>query len=170
SARYELGESDRFDWTRSFFAGAAEMGWAKSGVTLEWERRQSDDVVLPIDLFTLGGVISSIHPRSALSGRIEVPALPIATMAGEQHEAQRAVVALGMPLRGFYERHRLWFGDASSPRGEWLELAGAEATADVSAQPLLKIPALEFRLGVARILSGPLHGDTTWWVSTVWRP
>ena len=102
--------------------------------------------------------------------RIEVPALPIATMAGEQHEAQRAVVAIGFPLRGFYERHQLWFGDSGSPRGEWLELAGAEATADVSAQPLLKLPALELRLGVARILSGPLHGDTTWWVSTVWRP
>jgi hypothetical protein len=168
--RLDAGETDPSDWTRSTLAVRGEVGLANNGLALEWERRSSEDVVLPFDLFALGGVISSIQPRSALSARIENPALPIATAVGEEHEAQRARVNVGLPFRGFYERHRLWFGDGGDPRGEWLELAGAEATARVAPQPLLRVPALELRAGVGRILSGPMHGDTTWWVSTVWRP
>jgi hypothetical protein len=174
--RHEAGETERDDWMRSTLLAGAEIGWARYGLALEGERRTHDDLergpspgrpLVPFGRFALGGVVSSIHPRSALSERIEAPALPIGTMIGEEHEAQRARVALGLPLRAFYERHRLGSGEW---RGEWLELAGAEATANVAAQPLLKLPSLELRLGVARILSEPLHGDTTWWISTVWRP
>ncbi len=165
------------EWTRSMFVAGGEVGWAQNAVAIEWERRGRDSApgnplapgttLLPFDLYSLGGVISSIHPRSALSTRIEAPALPIGTTYGTEHEAQRARVAIGLPLRAFYERHRFWF--ATRP-DDWFELAGAEATARTAPQPLLRLPALEFRLGVARILSEPLHGDTTWWFSTVWRP
>jgi hypothetical protein len=94
----------------------------------------------------------------------------VGTLAGEEHEGQRAELALGLlPAPLFFERHRLWSGN----RGEWLSLAGLEWRFSLAPIPLGRVPALDFRLGVARILEDPsleLEDETRWWAVAVWRP
>jgi hypothetical protein len=114
----------------------------------------------------------SLLPDSALSNRIAVPALPVGTLLGEDHEGQRVELSFGfLPAPLFYERHRLW--GSGRPRGDWLSLAGLEYRFDLPPLPIGRLPALDVRVGVARILDDPnglLEDDTRWWLITVWRP
>jgi hypothetical protein len=111
-------------------------------------------------------------PESALSNRIAVPALPVGTLLGEDHEGQRAELKLSfLPAPVFYERHRLW--SSGRPRGDWLSLAGLEYRFNFGPLTVGRLPVLDLRVGVARILEDPnrtLEDDTRWWLITVWRP
>ncbi|HVR42257.1 MAG TPA: hypothetical protein VMS56_02330 [Thermoanaerobaculia bacterium] len=166
--RGELGETEGERWSRTRLGLGGELAWSDTSLAVALERGTGEDLAAPFDRFALGGIVGSIFPRAALSTRIEAPSLPAGTAIGDEHEGQKASFAFGGPLRWFYERHRLWSG--LGPRGEWIELAGLEASADLDPVPLVRVPGLELRVGVARILSAPLEGDTTWWISTAWRP
>ena len=76
-----------------------------------------------------------------------------------------------LPAPIFYERHRVWgFGE---PRGDWLTLAGLEYRFRLDPMPVVRLPALDLRVGVARILDDPFgefEGSTRWWLVTAWRP
>lgn len=122
----------------------------------------------PHERFALGGSGGSIIPRSALSSRIVSPALPIGVAFGEEYEGGKASLDFGGPLRAFYERHRLW--DGGEPKGEWTELAGLETVVEIEPFPLLRLPGMALRLGVAQILTGPLEDDVQWWIGTTLRP
>ncbi|HYC90739.1 MAG TPA: hypothetical protein VEO54_16095 [Thermoanaerobaculia bacterium] len=115
----------------------------------------------------LGGVASSILPRSAYALRILDPALPVAIAGGDEYDGWRIETTLpGVPLTAFYQRHEL--GDTR------VSLAGAEATLAFEPFPILKLPALDFSAGVARVLGAPealeLRGETKWWLTMRWRP
>ena len=118
---------------------------------------------------TLGGVESAILPRSAYALRVLDPALPVAVAGGDEYDGWRIetnVPAVPVPLTAFYQRHQ--FGDTR------LSLAGVEATLLSEPLPILKMPALDFGAGVARVLDAPealdLRGDTKWWLTMRWRP
>ncbi|MGH9456689.1 MAG: TolB family protein [Thermoanaerobaculia bacterium] len=168
NARVEGGSTEGDDWSRLRLGLGVEAAWGDLGVAVAWNRDASDSVRLPFDLYALGGTIGTIHPDSALSSRIEVPALPVGTALGEEHEAQKASLAFGAPLRAFYERHRLW--NDGSPRQPWIEIAGLEGRFAIGPQPLFRFPGVELRAGVAGVLTGPLEDETTWWIATSWRP
>jgi len=36
--------------------------------------------------------------------------------------------------------------------------------------PVIRLPALDVRVGAARVFDAPLKGDTRWWLVTVLRP
>jgi dipeptidyl aminopeptidase/acylaminoacyl peptidase len=176
TAHYEAGSTDGDGWSR--FGGAAWLGIGHDDTRLRltWSRDGSDDLARArsFDLYQLGGARTTLLPDTALSGRIDVPALPPGTLLGEEHEGQRAELTLGfLPAPLFYERHRLW--NARQAKGDWLTLAGLEYRFAIDPLPIGRLPGLDLRVGVARVLDEPfaeelLEGDTRWWLITVWRP
>jgi hypothetical protein len=112
---------------------------------------------------TLGGLASSVLPRSAYAHQVLDPALPLATLAGNGYDGWRieSTVPL-LPFTAFYQRHEL-----GATR---LSVAGLELTLASEPLPILKIPALDLTLGAARILDAPLRGRTNWWLGMRWRP
>jgi hypothetical protein len=162
-AHYEAGRTEGSgSWAR--WGGAARLGFGYGD--------SSRDLASAFDLYQLGGPEVSLLPESALSGRISVPALPVGVLLGEEHEGQRAALTLGfLPAPLFFERHRLW--GPGEPRGDWLSLAGLEYRFSLGPVPVGRLPALDLRAGVARILddpSGVFEDDTRWWLITAWRP
>jgi hypothetical protein len=115
---------------------------------------------------TLGGVESSILPRSAYALRVLDPALPVAIAAADEYDGWRIETMMGLPVTAFYQRHQ--------PGDLRVSLAGLEATLHSDPLPILKIPALDLGVGVARILDAPealdLRGETKWWLTMRWRP
>ena len=115
---------------------------------------------------TLGGVESSILPRSAYALRVLDPALPVAIAAADEYDGWRIETTMGLPVTAFYQRHQ--------PGDTRVSLAGVEATLHSDPFPILKIPALDVGVGVARILDAPealdLRGETKWWLTMRWRP
>jgi hypothetical protein len=112
---------------------------------------------------TLGGLASSILPRSAYALRVLDPALPVAILAGDEYDGWRIETTVpGLPFTAFYQRHEL-----GATR---LSLAGAEVKLNSDPFPILKLPGLDLTLGVARIFDAPLENDTNWWLGMRWRP
>lgn len=112
---------------------------------------------------TLGGLPSSILPRSAYAHRVLDPALPVAIAAGDEYDGWRIETTVpGLPFTAFYQRHE--FG------GEALSLAGAELEIRSAPNPIVKVPGLDLTLGVARVFDEPLRGETKWWIGMRWRP
>lgn len=112
---------------------------------------------------SLGGLSSSILPRSAYALRVLDPALPVATLAGDEYDGWRIETTVpGVPFTAFYQRH-----DFS---GAQLSLAGVEAELRAEPFPILKLPGLGFTLGAARIFDAPFEGDIHWWLGMRWRP
>lgn len=112
---------------------------------------------------TLGGIASSILPRSAYALRVLDPALPVAIASGDEYDGYRFETTVpGIPFMLFYQRHEL--GAAN------LSLVGAEASLHSDPLPILKSPGLDLTAGVARILDEPLRGQTKWWLAMRWRP
>jgi hypothetical protein len=117
---------------------------------------------------TLGGLASSILPRSAYAHRILDPALPVAIAAGDEYDGWRIESTVpGLPFTAFYQRHS--FDSAS------LSLAGAQVELRTDPNPILKLPALDFTVGAAYILDAPFElgdvkGETKWWLNMRWRP
>ncbi len=112
---------------------------------------------------TLGGLASSILPRSAYAHRILDPALPLAIATGDDYDGWRIESTVpGLPFTAFYQRHQL--GDVR------LSLAGAQVELRADPNPILKFPGLDFTAGAAYVLDEPLKGETKWWLGMRWRP
>ena len=166
-ARLEAGRTGDDSWRRS--GGRFEVGVVRDGdgLLISYERNAVRDAAGPPERLQLGGLDSSLLPESALVARIPVPALPVGTLVGDEHEGERATILLGgLPL--FFERHRMW--DDGGPRGDWLRLAGLEWDIASGPVPLVKLPGFRLTLGVARVLDDPLKGRTEAWLALAWRP
>jgi len=112
------------------------------------------------DEVTVGGLPSSILPRSAYALRVLDPALPVASLRGDDYDGWRIESSVpNMPFTAFYQRHEL--GGAS------LSVAGLELDVALDPFPILKLPGLDATAGVAKILDG---GGTNWWLGMRWRP
>ncbi len=172
-ARYETGHTEEAGaWSRWGGGARLNLGHDDTRLAFSWRRDSSRDVGFAFDGYQLGGAETSLLPESALANRIAVPALPVGTRLGTDHEGQRAELTLGfLPAPVFYERHRVWgFGE---PRGDWLTLAGLEYRFHLDPMPVIRLPAFDLRVGVARILDDPFgefEGSTRWWLVTAWRP
>lgn len=164
---YGRGSSADDDWDALRTHVSLGFGYARTAISVSYDRDSIDGATRPLDRLLLGGLPSSILPDSALANRILVPALPVGTAVGDEHEGERAALTGVLPLTIFAERHRVWSGNEKT---DWLRLAGLEFAFTAGAIPLLKVPGLDFRLGVAHIYDEPFRDDTTWWIGTAWRP
>jgi hypothetical protein len=174
-AHGEWGRTGDDSWDRWGASARLSLDHGATGLAVSWRRDTSGGGLShPGDLYQLGGTETSLLPRTATSGLIAMPGLPFGTLAGTEHEGQRAELRLGfLPAPLFYERHRLWLDGA--PRGGWLSLAGLEWRRSIGPLPIVRVPLLDVRIGVARVLEEPfaaeaLDGDVRWWVMAVWRP
>ncbi len=174
SGHAEWGRTGNDAWDRWGGAARLSLDQQDTGLSLSWRRDTSGGTLHTFDLYQLGGTETSLLPRTATSNLISMPGLPFGTLTGSEHESQRIDLRLGfLPAPLFYERQRLWLD--GSPKGGWLTLAGLEWRYAIGPIPLLRVPALDVRLGVARVLEEPsvlevLDGDFRWWVVAVWRP
>lgn len=135
--------------TASFRAGATRM-------SARYQRDGGSTV-------SLGGLASSLLPRSAYALRVLDPALPVAALAGDEYDGWRIETTVpGVPFTAFYQRHEL--------EGAQLSLAGVEAKLEAEPFPILKLPGFGFTLGAARIFDAPFEGDIHWWLGMTWRP
>jgi hypothetical protein len=112
---------------------------------------------------TLGGLSSSILPRSAYAHRVLDPAIPVAILEGDDYDGWRleSTVPL-LPITAFYQRHEIG--------GSSLSLAGVEVELSSSPLPILKLPGLDVTAGAAYLFDAPLQGDTKFWLGMRWRP
>jgi Tol biopolymer transport system component len=140
------------------------LGRDDDGLRLSVRRERASGTPRAYDLVQVGGYGTSLLPDSALAGRVAVPALPAGTLLGRNYLGERAELRLGfLPAPLFYERHRM-------DSGNWLRLAGLEWRFALDPQPIVRIPAIDFRVGAARVFDAPLKGDTRLWLVTVLRP
>lgn len=112
------------------------------------------------DTVVLGGLASSILPRSAYALRILDPAVPVATMAGDEYDGWRIESTVpSLPVTAFYQRHELGGGS--------LSVAGLEIDVSTEPLPIVKLPGVDLTIGVARLID---LDDTNWWLGMRWRP
>jgi hypothetical protein len=168
-ARVEALGGDSEASSRYLAGAGALLGYGSTYVSVAAVRGSVDEAASPWERFALGGTFGSILPVSALSTRIASPALPVGVAFGSDYHGEKASFHFGGPLRAFYERHRLWDG-AGSPKGDWIEIAGLETMVEIAPQPLLRLPGMALRAGVAQVLTAPLEDDVQWWIGTTLRP
>jgi Tol biopolymer transport system component len=148
-------ESGSFQQIRGRAGGAVRRGSARLGIAYEYRSMDGG----PIEL---GGLPSTIIPRSAYAHRVMEPALPVASLRGEDYQLIEVEAALpGIPLTFFYRRHEL---DVD------VSLAGLQVEISSAPIPLIRLPGLDATLGVARPVSGGLPRDTNFWIGLRWRP
>ncbi len=167
AARIESGDTDGASWER--WRGTAGLSLADDdddgSLDLAWTRGRVSGAAHPLDLFQVGGTGSSLLPETLLASRIEAPALPVGALVGDEVESQRAELTLDFfPAPLFFERHRI------GGEGDWLRVAGLEWRVRLPPMPIALLPALDLRLGAARVLDGPLDGEERWWIALVVRP
>lgn len=167
--RGAVGETAGDSWRRGALLMSGDVALGRNGMALTFEEGANSGADHALDRLTLGGIRSSIVPDAAVAHRVHSPALPIGTATGDGFQRQRADVRTSvLPVELFYERFRLW--DDDMERGSWIGTAGAELRFTTRPQPLLRVPALDFRIGAGRILDEPLEGENVWWLSATWRP
>lgn len=167
-AAFDAGTSDGSSWRR--FGGEVGLGayyQGNHGLEIAWQRQTVRGSPSPFDRLRLGGADGSLVPDTQRGRRLEAPALPTALLVGDDHEGQRATLALGgIPF--FFERHRVW--SAGGERGDWLRLAGFELELLSGPIPLVRIPGLRLRVGAARVFDQPLKDTNRFWLFLAYRP
>ncbi len=191
--RLAAGRTGDDTWSR--FGGEAGLSLAHQDVRLAvgWRRDGSRGATRVFDLYQLGGSPTSLLPAAALAERIVSPALPVATLLGAELEAERVELDPGfLPLPLFWERYRMWagagvgaggVGGAGLARPAELTLGGLEYRLALAPYPLVRLPAVELRLGAARLFADadlpglpaapgrpPSRDRNRFWLLSVWRP
>ncbi|HEX2833038.1 MAG TPA: hypothetical protein VHW00_08485 [Thermoanaerobaculia bacterium] len=157
-----LDEAMRIDIDDEHWRAAASAS-LRLGTFRVGARYQHDDGTNVV----LGGLSSSVLPRSAYAHRVLDPALPVAIARGDEYDGWRIESSVPrLPLTAFYQRHEF--------DGAHIALAGAEIEVHSAPNPIVKVPGLDLTLGVARVLDAPppaaLKGDTKVWIGMRWRP
>jgi hypothetical protein len=134
---------------RAILGAAIRGGSLRIAARVQHDR--GDDLVL-------GGLPSSILPRSAYARRVLDPALPVAALRGSDYDGWRIEAKVpSLPFTAFYQRHELG--------GARISVRGLEAQLRTDPFPILKLPAVDVTAGVAQTGS-----DTNWWLGMRWHP
>lgn len=151
-------EAGSFDQWRGSVGGSVRRGAARLSVEYEYRRLTGGDG----QRIELGGLPSTVVPRSAFAFRAFEPGLRAGSGAGDVYQAVRVGATVpGIPLTLFYRRHEL---------EDDVAVAGAELAVSSEPFPLVRLPGFDATLGVARPVGGLVGRDTTWWLGLRWRP
>ncbi|MGA2081494.1 MAG: hypothetical protein ABSH53_12920 [Holophaga sp.] len=122
----------------------------------------------PQEVFSLGGVTTSLVPESLDLGRIEQPALPAFTATGDRFQRWR--FDLGGPVRAYAEGAALW--TAGQDRGPWQRVLGLELNLDGLDQEASDkaLKRVRVRAGVHRPLDGAMRHRTVATLTLMLRP
>ncbi|HEX3580948.1 MAG TPA: hypothetical protein VH087_04245, partial [Thermoanaerobaculia bacterium] len=149
-ARATAAQTDRRESIELAAESHHQRVWARGEMKLfgirfgaEAQRDQGD--------VTVGGIASSILPRSAIANRVLDPALDTETLAGRNYTGGRIDATLNDAFTFFVRQHRL---------GEKLNVEGIEVRRRIPPTPLLKLPALGLSIGGARA-----EGRNRYWIA-----
>lgn len=148
------GEAGDAQHTRAAASGGISFRSMRFGARAEADRTRGDEPA------SVGGIATTIVPHSAIANRVLDPALAPSTLTGRHYSGFQTDASLG-GATFFYRQHRL---DAH------LALAGVEIARSMPPMPVLKMPAMDFTIGAARILSEPLRNRTRWWIAVRLQP
>jgi hypothetical protein len=148
------GEAGDAPHTLAAASGGVSIGSIRIGARAEADRARGDEPV------TVGGIATTIVPLSAVANHVLDPALTPSTLTGRHYSGFQTDATLG-GATFFYRQHRA---------NEHLALAGIEINRSMPPTPLVKMPALDFTIGAARILSEPLRNRTRWWIAVRLQP
>jgi hypothetical protein len=175
AARAETAETGDTSWGRLRGEIGAGVGYDGSSLAVTWTAGEVDEDAPSWQRFELGGVSSSLLPRTVEAARLLVPALPLGTKTGSQVSALRVDLDLDvLPLPLFWARYDVSGLRVSgfSPPGidDPISLAGAEWRIDLGPVPLVRLPVLELTLGAAYVFDPPFEDDLNGWIAVTWRP
>jgi hypothetical protein len=134
----------------------AAVDFGSIGFAATYQRDRADEMS-PIEV---GGLISSIIPRSARGERVVDPALPFRSLTGTRYTGARLEANLG-GITVFHQTHHA---------GDRIRLTGAEIALASPPIGLVKLPALALTLGGAHIYDDPLQGRNKFWIGMRWEP
>jgi hypothetical protein len=110
----------------------------------------------------VGGVPSSLAPPTLEPGRLDLPALPPGALdAPRIDRLELRLTTKALPLALVASRYRAY--SDPGPVAE-LRLLGLERTWRLDPLPLVGLPALEAKLGVAHLSGDAGEHGTRWWV------
>ncbi|MBI2213295.1 MAG: hypothetical protein HYU52_06585 [Acidobacteria bacterium] len=162
------GSTDGDRWTR--FRGGLSLGFSSRGrgVAVTLDAGSVSDDASWTDQFEIGGARLSLHPEAATSNRVDVPALPAGILRGNSFDSVRVDLRMGGVMPTLFAQR---VGANVDSGDDEIQLAGLEWTLQLDSMPLVRIPALELRAGVARVLDhGLLDDETSVWMTMRWKP
>ena len=146
----------------------AGLAMGSFGLALAAERRDDGGDPGVGDRIRVGGLPSTLQPSIVAAGRVFEPALQEGALTGTAYEGERVALDLpGLPLQPFWARHRVELARGWS---DWLALAGLDVTLRLPPLALVRLPALDLRLGGAYVLDEPYRNDVRGWVALTYRP
>lgn len=134
----------------------AAVDFGSFGFAARYERGRAGEGE-PIEV---GGLISSITPRSSRANRVLDPALPFRTLTSNRYTGTRIEANVG-GVTLFHQQHRA---------GDFVRLAGIEIATSTPPVPLVRLPALAITLGGAHVYDSPLRGRNKFWIGMRWEP
>ena len=141
---------------RGILRGSLTLGAFRIGG--RYQRDSASGGSDPLQAIAVGGIDTSITPLSAFATRVLDPALDARTLVGRRYEGRRGELGLGA-LTAFWQGHNV--------AGQRTSLAGIEFVTRRSPTPIVKAPALDLTVGVARLLD---EHRTRAWLAIRWRP
>ena len=173
--RYRQTPRDAGAWTESIALHAS------TGVTGEthWRRliargtvaaRATDDVVIRVEgtygrvssdapafeQFAVGGMAPWLTPAGVLPQRIAIPAEPPGAGIGARVALVRSAIESG-PWQLFYDM----FGTGAQAERPltWSRVLGLELDRELAGEPMLRLPTVRGRVGLAYAIDGPSPGE-----------
>jgi hypothetical protein len=160
-----LGRTGELDWNRWLARGTLEAQGRRVGLGLSGAIGGTNAPVGSMEAFAVGGVDPLLLDPAIVAQRIAMPALPAGQLQGDMVRTARAELIGLLPLRPFF-----WTGSVDGDELGWVHVAGLELEGDADGMPLLRLPSVRFRLGLARILTEPDEGAWRGWAVIGYRP
>ena len=141
---------------RAIARASLALGSLRAGV--RYQRDSTGGANDALQQIAVGGIDTSLTPLSAFATRVLDPALDPRALLGPRYEGRRAELGLGV-VTAFWQRHIV--------AGRSTSLAGFELVTRRAPTPIVKAPALDLTLGIARLLD---EHRTRAWLAVRWRP
>lgn len=158
------GETGGEGWSRAVAEAGVSVGRDGGSLVVDALYGVADAGPAGFEAFAFGGVGSPLVDPVVLSQRLPDPALPVGWAVGTRAASVRA--AWRSNGRETYYR----WTSAGESVGSWKRVFGSEISWTQPPIPFIALPAIDFTLGVARLLDPPLDGETRIYGSVRYRP
>ena len=152
-----VGRTDGLEWTRWKGAASLELASPDNGIGVSGMFGRTDAPAGSVEAFSIGGTGGVLLDDALLSQQLAMPALPVGFLRGHEFWTARASVG-GEPVKLFY-----WMGDARGDAIDRYQVLGVEAIASTPAIHYVRLPAMQVRAGVGRLLDDPLENEWRGW-------
>ena len=167
SVQASVGATDGKRWSRVRAEAGVSTGSPDLQLRVEGSYGRVSTSAPASEQLSVGGVMSPLMPAYALSQRFAIPYLPAGAMAGSQVVRARTAVERGL-FTLFYEV--VATGPQSEHPTDYWRLAGLEVRERLEPISIVRVPALDLRVGAALLFDGPCTNCWRGWVGFTVRP